>query len=150
MSKRRVQRICDLVITDNEHTLITDSGCDQSIINSSAFLIQSFTGVFYNVGGALNGMSSSNLELVNDAYTLATLPDGKKTILKVNQAFCDTDPFQSEALIQPHQLRAHGVIVDDCARRHLRADGKPGGQCLITPEHKLDMHFDGWKTYFRI
>jgi len=150
MSKRRVQRICDLVITDNEHILISDSGCDQSIINSSAFLIQSFTGVYYNVGGALSGMSSSDLELVNDAYTLATLPNGKKTILKVNQAFCDSDPLQSEALFQPHQLRAHGVIVDDCARRHLRADGQPGGQCLITPECKLDMHFDGWKTYFRI
>jgi len=42
------------------------------------------------------------------------------------------------------------VIVDDCAKHHLRADSEQGGQCLITPERKLEMHFDGWKTYFLI
>jgi len=81
---------------------------------------------------------------------LALLPDGEKVLLKFNQAFCDPDPLQLEALFQPHQLRAHGVIVDDCAKRHLHADGEQGGQCLITPEQKMEMHFDGWKTYFLI
>jgi len=150
MSKRRVQRIHDLVITTDESILISDSGCDQSIVNSNSFLIETHTGTYYNVGGALHGMSASDLELVNDAYTLATLPEGEKIILRFNQVFCDVDPLQQEALFQPHQLRAHGVMVDDCAKRHLRADGQPGGQCLITPERKIDMHFDGWKCYLRI
>ena len=150
MSSRRVQRIKDLVITTDENILISDSGCDQTIINLNAFLIQTYTGEYFNIGGALQGMHSSDLELVNDAYTLATLPDGEKIVLKINQALCDNDPFQTEALFQPHQLRAHGVQVDDCASRHAGADGQPGGQCLITPSRKLAMHFDFWKCYFRI
>ena len=51
MSKRRVQRINDLFITEDEGILISDSGCDQSIINLNAFLIQTFTGIEYIVGG---------------------------------------------------------------------------------------------------
>jgi hypothetical protein len=98
MSSRRVQRIKDLVITTDENILISDSGCDQTIINLNAFLIQTYTGEYFNIGGALQGMKSSDLELVNDAYTLATLPDGEKIVLKINQALCDNDPFQTEAL----------------------------------------------------
>ena len=150
MSKRRVQRISDLVITEDEGILISDSGCDQSIINLNSFLVQTYTGIDFNVGGALEGMGSSSLELVNDAYTLALLPTGDKVLLKFNQALCDPDPLQLEALFQPHQLRSHGVLVDDCAKRHRRSDGNPGGQCLTTPESTVDMHFDGFKCYFRI
>jgi len=98
MSKRRVQQICDLVITEDEQILISDSGCDQSIINLNSFLVQTYTGIDFIVGGALQGMQSSSLELVNDAHTLALLPNGKKVLLKFNQAFCDPDPLQLEAL----------------------------------------------------
>ena len=90
-------------------------------------------------------MNASDLELVNAAYTLATLLDEEKDILKINQALCDNDPFQQEALFPPHQLRAHGVRVDDYSSCHIGADGRPGGRCLVTPSHKLDMHFNGWK-----
>ena len=38
----------------------------------------------------------------------------------------------------------------DCGKIHLRLDGKPGGQCLTTPESTIDMHFDGFKCYFHI
>jgi len=110
MSKQRVQRIYDLVITEDEGILISDSGCDQSILNLNSFLVQTYTGIDFIAGGALQGMRSSSLELVNDAYTLVLLPTGEKVLLKFNQAFCDPDPLQLEALFQPHQLRAHGVI----------------------------------------
>jgi len=98
------------------------------------------------IGGALLGMQSSSLELVNDAYTLALLPNGEKVLLKFNQAFYDPDLLQLEELFQPHQFRANGVIVDDCAKRHKHSDGNPGGQCLTTLDLTLDMHFDGWKS----
>ena len=82
---------------------------------------------------------------MNDAYTLLSLPNGIKVLLKFSQALCDPDPLQLEELFQPHQLRAHGVIVDVCAKRHQRPDVKPGGQCLTTPESTIDMHCDGFK-----
>ena len=150
MTTRRVERIQDLLITSGENVLIIDNGCDQSIINVNSFLVETYTGIFYSVGGALCTMHSSKLELVNDAYTLTTLPDNSKCILKINQAFLDTDPSQSEALLQPHQARAFGTIVDDCAHRHRGRDGSSGGQCLIVDDKKLDLSFDGWKCYFRI
>ena len=115
MKKRRVDYVEDLIITTNENIMVIDNGCDQSIINLSSFLIQSFAGVMYNVGGALHSMSASNLELMNEAFTLCTLCDNSKVIIKLNQCFLDRDPLQTEALLQPHQARAFGVIVDDCA-----------------------------------
>jgi len=60
--------------------------------------MDTFTGTYYNVGSALQGMLASELELVNAAYTLATLPEGEKIILKLNQHFCDVDPLQQEVL----------------------------------------------------
>ena len=67
----------------------------------------------FSVNGAMASMQSEALELVNDLFTLATLEDEQKVILKVNQCLCDTDPHATEALLQPHQVRHHGVIFDD-------------------------------------
>ena len=125
--------------------MVVDNGCDQSIINSNSFLIKSFAGVLYNVGGALGSMRSTNLELVNDAYTMAILPNNERVILLLHQCFLDDDPNQFEALLQPHQVRAHNVAVDDCAKCHLRSNGEPGGQCVIVDGNILPLHFDGWK-----
>ena len=130
--------------------MVVDNGCDQSIININSFLVHSFAGVYYDVGGALQNMRSSHLQLVNCAFTLVTLPDNSKVIFKLNQCFLDSDPSQSEALLQPHQARAFGVVVDDCSNRHLGKDGKPGGQCLSVHGVDYPMHFDGWKCYYRI
>ena len=146
---RKVTTIGDLVVTTDECILIIDNGCDQTIINKSCFKIDTHTGIFYNVGGALDSMSCSNLELVNSAYTLVTLPTCK-VIFRINQALLDQDPHQTEALIQPHQARAFGVMIDDCARCHVAANGKPGGQCIIIDNDKLPLHFDEWKCYLRI
>ena len=146
---RRVEYIDDLVITHDENILVVDNGCDQSIININSFFVKSFAGVLYNVGGALRGMRSSALELVNDAFTLVHTPRGK-IIFQLNQCFLDRDPSQDEALLQPHQCRDFGVMVDDCAKCHLNNDGDPGGQCIRVGDDIIPMHFDGWKCYFRI
>ena len=84
---RRVEQIDNLLITTEENIMIIDNGCEQTIINSNSFLVQSFAGVIFNVGGALQGMSSSNLELVNEAYTLANLCDSTKVLFKINHFF---------------------------------------------------------------
>ena len=130
--------------------MVIDNGCDQSIINNNAFFVKSFAGVLFNVGGALHGMRSSSLELVNEAYTIVTLPDSTRIILELNQCFLDRDPLQTEALLQPHQARAFGVIVDDCSSAHLGPDGLAGGQCLTIAGVSYPMHFDGWKCYLRV
>ena len=80
-----------------EKNLVVDNGCDQTIININSFLIQYFAGIQYSVGGALNSMNSSTLELVNESFTLATLPNKSKVIFQIIQVFWDRDPLQTEA-----------------------------------------------------
>ena len=126
-----------------------DNDCDQTIINISYFLAQSFASIHYDVGGNLNSMTPLSLELINEAFTLTILPDNRKVMFQISQAFMDRNPLQNEALLQPHQMRAFGTIVDDCAHRHIRIDGKLGGQCMHVGKTKYPIHFDGWKCYFR-
>jgi hypothetical protein len=84
ISSRRLTSQDDLIISHAESILIIDNGCDQKNVNINAFLIQSHAGIYYNVGGLLHAMTSSNLELVNDAFTLVTLPNNDKIIFHIN------------------------------------------------------------------
>ena len=49
--RRRLTYLDDLVISTNEHIMVIDNGCDQTIININSFLIQSVTGAYVNIGG---------------------------------------------------------------------------------------------------
>ena len=49
-----------LIPDDDECILLDDSGCDQSIINISAFKVFTHTSVFYNLGGAMKDFASSH------------------------------------------------------------------------------------------
>ena len=102
ISSRKVTKIEDLVISLDEEILIIDNGCDQTIININSYLIVIHTGICFNVDGALDCMSSSKLELVNKCYTVATFTNKPPVLLKINQALIDTNPSQTEALLQPH------------------------------------------------
>ena len=73
---RRLTYVVDLCIPSDENILVIDNGCDQSIININSFLIQSFAGIYYNIGGAIRTMKSTNLELVNEAFILVSMSDG--------------------------------------------------------------------------
>ncbi len=69
-----IQCVNDLVITEDENISIIDNGCNQSILNINSFLIQTHTGIYFSVGGALESMTLSNLEVITDAFTIAILP----------------------------------------------------------------------------
>ena len=96
-------------------------------------------------------MSSGNtmLEIVN-GYTLATLRDGRRFIVIVNQALLDRDPRQSEALLQPHQCRDFGNAVDDCSTFHPDVHGGKGTQQIKVLDTSIPLLFDGFKSYLRI
>ena len=72
---RRLNYLDDLVIPINKKLLIIDIGCDQTIINLNSYLVQYFAVIIFTIGGALNSMSSSKLELVSESYTLVILPN---------------------------------------------------------------------------
>ena len=104
---------------DEENNLIIDNGCDQQMINLTSFLVHTYTGVFILVNGDMKSMEGSSLEIVNDAYTLATFDNGSIFLLKLNKCLCDPDPLASEPLLQPLHECHHSVLVDGCDKRHL-------------------------------
>ena len=105
MTKCRLNKLDnELTVYANEYVLIVDKGCEQTIIALSLFVVDTFTGIEFSVSGAMTSMHCEVLELVNDAYTLATLDDGSQCIFKINQCLCDVDPHATESLLQPHQV----------------------------------------------
>lgn len=139
-----------MISSKDQHILIIDSACDQSIISKNAFTILSQSGTYFYVRGAMAGMESDNAcEVVNGA-TLATFEDGSKKILIVNQALYDSHHEQRESLLQPNQSRAHGCIVDDVSKYYLKSKGKRGSQSIQTPDNKLNLYFDGLKSFLAI
>ena len=72
-------------------------------------------------------MKTSNSELVNDCFTCEKLANNTLVISKSNNCLLDLDKSQHESLLQPHQARAFGVIVEDVANRHSTRDGRSGG-----------------------
>lgn len=136
-------RLHDLVIPKNENIILIVNSCDISIISNNSFLTSTFTGTYFKVDGALHNMKSNNLELVNDCYATVILPSNKLVIIKLNQCLLDKNTSQQESLLQPHQARAFGVVIDDVAKRHPSGDGKQGGQCISVGCDTLPLHFDG-------
>lgn len=131
--------------------MIIDSACDQSIINTVAFDIISKTGSSFQVDGALaERMKSTTALQVGTGATLVTLKDNSKFILVIHQALINTCQNQTEALLQPHQCRSHGVAVDDCSHRHVHVDGSPGDQCIQCVEHRIPLYYDGYKCFLLI
>ena len=83
----RLTYVDNLCIPSNENILVTDNDCEQSIINMNSFLIQSFTSIYYNIGGAISTMKSTNLKLLNEDFTLVYFLDIGRLIFKINQSF---------------------------------------------------------------
>ena len=62
------------------------------------------------------------LEVVNNCITTCVLPNKIRVLLVINQALLDLNPANLESLLQPHQARAYGVVVNDVASRHLATE----------------------------
>ena len=107
--------------------MIIDSGCDQCIISKNSFIVGQFTGITFDVDGALSDMKSVKpLEIVNKCITCVNFKFNRckytKILLELNQCLLDSNPGQSESLLQPHQARAYGVVINDVAKRHLATE----------------------------
>ena len=94
-------------------------------------------------------VSQEPLELCNVA-TKAVFADGRSCILILNQFMLDENPQQTESLLNPHQARAHQVMIDDKAVTHRRVDGNFGTQHFVVEGTSFPLHFDGYKMFISI
>ena len=139
------------IASPEEHIMVIDSACDQSMVHQHACKVLSYTSEFFNIEGAMEGMASTDpLQVVNAAVKI-TNPYTKDSIIGiVNQSLLITDKDHHEALLQPNQARQFGTAIDDCAKHHLGVDGRPGQQCIQVPDLNIPLLHDGWKAYLSI
>ena len=102
----------------------------------------------FSICGALHSMAAYRLKLVDNTSTLVTLPSGDKVIFRLHQCILDRDLLQTEALLQSHQARAFGIVVDDCAKYYMGPGSTNGGQHFTVGDEVFPLQFDGWKCYF--
>ena len=87
-------RLNDLVIPENENILLINNGYDISIISKYYFSNLTFTGILFNIDGALYNMNSNNLQSVHDYYATVIFPSNKLVVIKINQCLLDKTPSQ--------------------------------------------------------
>ena len=86
-----------------------DSACDQSMISSRSCIILSPTTIYFNVDGAMTGMSSNEpLQVMNVACLVTDPYSGSKLIAVINQALLINDIQHYESLLQPIQCCLFG------------------------------------------
>ena len=68
----------------------------------------------------------------------------------MNQYLLDSCPNKKESLLQQHQSRSHGVLIDDCSVQHRQINGSSGTQCVQVLETKLPVEFDGLKCLVKL
>ena len=86
----------------------------------------------------------ARLEIVR-AATKLTDSEGRHFI-----AVYDSDPNESESLLQPPQCLAHNVLVDTVPTHQMRMDGAPGGQGMRIDDTFVSFCFDGFKAFNEI
>ena len=94
-------------------------------------------------------MHASNLQLVSNCFTTAVLLSDKLVILELI-FLLDKNNTQTEYLLQPHQARAFGMVVNDVAKRYPVMDSKQDSQCVSIGADTQPFHFDGWKCSYHI
>ena len=91
--------------------------------------------MYFTVDGVLPEMKGKHpLEVANNCITTCILPNKNRVLLVINQALLDLNSANFESLLQPHQARAFGVVVNDVASRHLATEKKQGSQNLVVDE----------------
>ena len=132
--------------TTTPHNGILDNGADQVMISINVATVQVRSGQFLEVDGPLSGRASvsQRMELCT-LDTLMEFEDGSKLLARFHQSLLDPSPDQTESLLQPYQMAAHGVRMCLLPREAQRPNGEPGEQCLVHPntlEHQ-PFFFDG-------
>ena len=103
------------------------------------------------MNGVMSNMRSEDALQVVDVAILITNPYTNNKIIGIlNQSLLLRDENCIESLLQPHQARCFGTVIDDCCKHHMSTGGKPGTQSIQVPGHEIPLLFDGWKSYLLI
>ena len=123
---------------------LLDSGTDYEVIGGVGWQVTQRYDRETEIGGAFEGSPGSTLPVVS-ALTIYEHPDQGPILLGIGAAAWDDRVEQNESLLNSHELRRHGVDVDDITER----DG--GTQTITVDGIPIRMTFEGERTlHFKI
>jgi len=116
------------VADSNQHILIADSGCDQTLVTQIWTILEN-TGQHVIMTGAFAGRNVGERFPVVHAACKAVLEDGSAFALIVNESLYDSNEAQVKSLLSIHQsLQLQANCIDDRGRCERVIHGRPGTQ----------------------
>ena len=109
-------------------TIVLDSGTEATVAGGGGWVVHSYVNKTGTFGGAMPSMQHCSLPIAN-LITAVETETGESILIGLGGAAYDNSPEATEALLNTHDLRDNGVIVDDKAKVH-------GGEQRITVASK--------------
>ena len=135
---------------DDQQILISDGGCDQTLITSN-WTVTRYTGRKVTMIGAFAGRNVGQSFPVVSAECKLTDEAGTSYIAVVHEALYDANVEQVESLLSVHQsLRMQCNGIDDRSRSENNIHGNPGTQCARFMDIMVPFFFDGTKCFYEI
>ena len=135
---------------NNQQILISDGGCDQTLITSE-WTITRNTGRKITMIGAFAGRNVGQSFPVVSAECKLTDENGTSYVAVVHEALYDENVEQVESLLSVHQsLRMQCNGIDDRSRSENNILGNPGTQSARFKDVLVPFFFDGTKCFYEI
>ena len=121
---------------------VIDPGTDYEVIGGVGWEVETVTNVTTSMGGYFTDDDGRCRLPIVSAISAYEHPRLGTVLLGIGAAAWDDRPEQTESLLNSHELRLHGVEVDDKAAR----DG--GGQKLVVDGIDIDLTFENGRLLY--
>ena len=112
---RRFHPICRKI--GKNFTIVLDSGTEVTVAGGGGWVVHSCVHKTGTFGGAMPSMQHCSLPIANLITAIET-ETGESILIGLGGAAYDKSPEATEALLNTHDLRDNGVIVDDKVKVH--------------------------------
>ena len=121
---------------------VIDPGTDCEVIGGIGWEVETVTNVTTAMGGYFTGDDDQCRLPVVSAITAYEHPEIGTVLLGIGAAAWDDRAEQTESLLNSHELRYHGVVVDDKAKRD------SGGQKLTVDGIDVRLDFENGRLLY--
>lgn len=138
------------IVDPGQHTLIIDSGCDQTLI-SSVWVVLDWCDRHVEMSGPMAGRNTGEVFPIVSAAAKVTDRNGNCFCAIVHEALYDENPQQTESLLSTHQAkRLPQNRIDDNSLQEFDVHGNPGTQKSVFGPHHLPMFYDGSVCFYQV
>ena len=104
-------------IRRNKSKIVLDSGTEATVAGGGGWVVHSYVHKTGTFGGVMSSMQHCSLPIAT-LITAVETETGESILIGLGGAAYDDSPEATEALLNTHDLRDNGVIVDDKVKVH--------------------------------